>query len=156
MKILLDYDRPSHGRQLHSKPLSGVNECYGDFATVIPFPMAYWLAMSKLKSPQDKKHTSLARDRRNDYGECPTSSRKNIRRGKQRSHMQLRRAANEELRPLRGETPELDPDLAEGRAKDRILALSRSSFKKKPDTPLGIVLGKKRKLREKTAKPQKS
>jgi hypothetical protein len=112
--------------------------------------------MSKLKSPQDKKRTSLARDRRNDYGECPTSSRKNIRRGKQRSHMQVQRASNEELHPLRGETPELDPDLAEGRAKDRIVTLTRSSFKKKPDTPLGIVLSKKRKLREKAARRRKS
>lgn len=112
--------------------------------------------MSKLKSPQDKKRTSLARDRRNDYGECPTSSRKNIRRGKQRSRMKVRRAANEELRPLMGVTPELDPDLAEGRAKDRIFALTRSSLKKMPDTPLGIVLSKKRALREKTAQRLKS
>ena len=37
--------------------------------------------MSKVKSPTEKKRLSLLRDRRNMYGECPTSSRKNISRG---------------------------------------------------------------------------
>ena len=37
--------------------------------------------MRKVKSPTEKKRLSLLRDRRNVYGECPTSSRKNIRRG---------------------------------------------------------------------------
>jgi hypothetical protein len=48
---------------------------------------------SKVKSPSEKKRISLVKDRRNVYGECPTSSRKNIRLGKQRGHMEVRRAA---------------------------------------------------------------
>ena len=45
--------------------------------------------------------------RRNVYGECPTSSRKNISRGKQRGHMEVRRAASEELRSLKGASTEV-------------------------------------------------
>ena len=103
--------------------------------------------MSKLKTPTEKKRISLVKDRRNVYGECPTSSRKNISRGKQRGHMEVRRAANEELRSLKGASAELDADATEGHTKDRILALSRSSFKKVPDTPLGEVLKRKLKRR---------
>jgi hypothetical protein len=112
--------------------------------------------MSKVKSPTDKKSISLAKDRRNIYGECPTSSRKNIRLGKQRSHMELRRAANEELRSLKGATTELESDEAEARTKGRVLALTRSSFKKVPDAPLGIVVGRKLKRRQQGAKGRKS
>jgi hypothetical protein len=39
--------------------------------------------MSTIKNPQQKKLASLKKDRRNVYGECPTSSRKNIALGKQ-------------------------------------------------------------------------
>jgi tetratricopeptide (TPR) repeat protein len=103
--------------------------------------------MSKIKSPKDKKRTSLLKDRRNVYGECPTSSRKNIRRGKQRSHMELRRAANQELRSVRGVPEEVDAEGAENQAKARIIALSRSAFKKIPDAPLGVVVSRKLKSR---------
>jgi hypothetical protein len=71
--------------------------------------------MSKVKAPTEKKRISLVKDRRNVYGECPTSSRKNISRGKQRGHMEVRRAANEELRSLRGASTEVDAD-ATGKA----------------------------------------
>jgi|SRR5713226_3196434 len=104
--------------------------------------------MSKLKTPAEKKRISLVKDRRNVYGECPTSSRKNISRGKQRGHMEVRRAANEELRSLKGASTQIDADATEAEAKDRILALSRSAFKKIPDAPLDEVL--KRKLKRRT------
>jgi hypothetical protein len=103
--------------------------------------------MSKAKSPTEKKRISLAKDRRNVYGECPTSSRKNIRKGKQRSHMELRRAANEELRALRGATTEADAEETDIRTKVRMLYLSRFAFKKVPDAPLGEVILRKVKRR---------
>ena len=103
--------------------------------------------MSKVKSPKEKKELSLRKDRRNLYGECPTSSRKNIRKGKQRSHMQLRRSASEELRSLKGSTTEIDADRIEGRARDRVVALARSAFKKIPDAPLASALDRKSKRR---------
>jgi hypothetical protein len=112
--------------------------------------------MSKVKSPNDKKQLSLMKDRRNVYGESPTSSRKNISRGKQRSHMELRRAANEELRSLKGGNAEADSDSAENRTKDRVTALKRASFKKVPDVPLGVVLTKKLKRRTETVKGRKA
>src|SRR5262249_55463409 len=83
------------------------------------------LSMSKVKSASEKKRLSLLKDRRNVYGECPTSSRKNIGRGKQRGHMKVRRAANEELRALKGGTLDGGVDQIESRTKARILVLSR-------------------------------
>jgi hypothetical protein len=112
--------------------------------------------MSKVKSPSEKKRNSLVRDRRNVYGECPTSSRKNIRRGKQRGHMEVRRAANQELRGLIGSSVEDDADVIESRAKERILALARSSFKKVPDAPLGEVVARKVNRRAEHATGRKS
>lgn len=112
--------------------------------------------MSKVKSPTEKKRLSLLKDRRNVYGECPTSSRKNIRRGKQRGHMELRRAANEELRSLKGVSVRADADEIESRTKDRIIALARSSFKKLPDAPLGEVVARKLRYRSRQAKGRKS
>ena len=39
--------------------------------------------MNTVKNPEEKKRLSLARDRRNRYGENSKSSRKNIQRRKQ-------------------------------------------------------------------------
>lgn len=114
------------------------------------------LRMSKVKSPTEKKRLSLLKDRRNVYGECPTSSRKNVSRGKQRGHMELRRAANEGLRALKGAVPEADVDEIESRTKDRINALSRASFRKVPDAPLGEVVRRKLRYRASHAKGRKS
>ena len=112
--------------------------------------------MSKVKSPTEKKRISLVKDRRNVYGECPTSSRRNIRLGKQRGHMEVRRAANEELRALKGASVDADADAIESRAKDRVLALARSSFRKVPDAPLGVVVARKVKRRADHATGRKS
>ena len=112
--------------------------------------------MSKLKTPTEKISISLARDRRNVYGESPTSSRKNISRGKQRGHKEVRRAANEELRSLKGSIAEADADATEAQTKDRILTISRSAFKKVPDAPLGEVLLRKLKRRADSATGRKS
>jgi hypothetical protein len=112
------------------------------------------MIMSKVKSPSEKKRISLVKDRRNVYGECPTSSRKNIRRGKQRSHMEVRRAANEELRALKGASAEADA--IESRVNVRTLVLARSSFKKVPDAPLGVVVARKLRRRIDHATGRKS
>jgi len=70
--------------------------------------------------------------------------------------MELRRAANEELRSLKGVTAKGDVDEIESRARDRILVLSRSAFKKVPDEPLGKVVLRKLKYRVRRAKGRKS
>src|SRR5271168_1417100 len=66
--------------------------------------------MSRIKTPEEKKAVSLSRDRRNLYGECPTSSRRNISRGKNRSRRELRRVASQELLGLKGMADDLPVD----------------------------------------------
>jgi hypothetical protein len=100
--------------------------------------------MSRIKSPQEKKQTSLKRDRRNTYGENSKSSRKNIPRSKQMSHMKERRVAADILNNLRGAIDESDADVAEAAARIRLKQNRRDSFQKQPDTPLGVVLERKR------------
>ena len=109
------------------------------------------LPMSKLKSPQEKKAVSLKRDRRNTYGENPQASRKGIRRGKQRSHMGERRVVSEILGGLR-ERPE-NSDEADTLAKTKIVERRRKAFKKRPDSPLGIVIERKLAKRMNQTKP---
>ena len=92
-------------------------------------------------TPQDKKRASCSKDRRNTYGENAKSSRKNISRNKRIRLRSERRTARE---PLKGAPPSLDEsriDLACAKA----IRKRRKSWKKQPDTPLGIVV--KRKLR---------
>jgi hypothetical protein len=100
--------------------------------------------MSTIKNPQEKKEVSLELDRRNTYGENSKSSRKSISRGKQRRHMNERRTVSEVLRPLTGNVQEDDATDAELLAKTRIKDSQRRGFKKKPDTPLGVVLAAKK------------
>jgi hypothetical protein len=109
--------------------------------------------MSKVKSPQEKKELSLRKDRRNLYGECPTSSRKNISRGKKRSHRELRRAASQVLLSLKGDTAQLEVDDAESQAKSKIISLKRSAFRKRPDVPLSAAI--KRRVDWRTKRQQR-
>jgi hypothetical protein len=100
--------------------------------------------MSRVKSPQEKKTLSLKKDRRNVYGECPTSSRKNIRRGKQRSYMLLRPTAAQALASFNNTG---DADEADSLTKVKIVVARRNSFKKDPDVPLEDAIERKAKWR---------
>jgi hypothetical protein len=110
--------------------------------------------MSKVKSPQQKKRDSLLKDRRNTYGESPASSRKNIRKGKQRTQQALRRAVSEELRTVRGKSEEVEAEMAQDRARTRSIDYSRALFKKVPDQPLAVV--RERKLKRRRLEPPQS
>jgi hypothetical protein len=99
--------------------------------------------MSPVKNPEEKKRLSLELDRRNTYGENSKSSRKNIRRGKQRRHMDERRTVGEVLGRLKGSVQEDEATEAELRAKMRITDSRRRGFRKQADTPLGVVLAAK-------------
>jgi hypothetical protein len=101
-------------------------------------------SVSTVKNPEEKKRLSLERDRRNRYGENAKSSRKNIQRGKQRRHMDERRAVGEVLGRLKGCVQETEAAEAELKAKTRIIDSQRRGFRKRPDTPLGAVLAAKR------------
>jgi hypothetical protein len=99
--------------------------------------------VSKIKSPKEKKKLSLARDRRNTYGENPQASRKGIRHGKQRSHMEERRAVGRVLRHLK-EVPDEDEAMeADVLAKTLTLQKKREAFKTRADEPLGVVIKRK-------------
>jgi hypothetical protein len=98
--------------------------------------------MSSTKSPQEKKRLSLKRDRRNTYGENAKSSRKNIPRSKQRSHMKQRRVFAQTLRSIKGEAHGDGADLAEAVGRTKSTLAKHRSFKKRPDTPLEEVLAK--------------
>jgi len=100
--------------------------------------------MSKVKNPQDKKELSLDRERRNTYGENEKSSRRNIRRGKQRSHMDERRRSAEALRQIKAIVTDDEATDAELLAKCRIADSRNRGFKKTPDTPLREVLDRRR------------
>jgi hypothetical protein len=104
--------------------------------------------VSKIKSPQEKKTLSLKNDRRNRYGENSKSSRKGIRRGKQRSHMEERRAVGLILSHLRKTADENDATEADISAKTKIVESRHLAFKKTPDVPLGIVVKRKLASRE--------
>ncbi|MFZ0950681.1 MAG: hypothetical protein WAN17_00365 [Candidatus Sulfotelmatobacter sp.] len=100
--------------------------------------------MSTVKNPEAKKRLSLARDRRNRFGENSKSSRKNVQRGKQHRHMDERRTVPEVLGQLKGEVQEEQAAEAELKARTRITDSERRGFKKRPDAPLGVVLETKR------------
>jgi transketolase len=105
--------------------------------------------VSKIKSPKGKKKLSLARDHRNTYGENPEASRKGIRRGKQRSHMEERRAVGHVLRHLK-EKPDEDRAIeADVLSKTLTLQKKRKAFKKRADEPLGAVIKRKLARRDK-------
>lgn len=101
--------------------------------------------MSKQKSPQQKKASSLEHDRRNVYGENAKSSRKNIAKTKQAGQQRVRHAVAQTLAGLSGLAPDEDQmtnmELA---AKAIASSLERRRFKKVSDEPLGLVLQRKR------------
>src|SRR5262249_49194361 len=99
--------------------------------------------MSKVKSPQQKKALSLKKDRRNIFGECPKSSRKNIRLGKQLSHRRERHVVDDVLGRMKNHREEDDILEMEALARSRSIEKHRRAFKKTPDAPLGQVISRK-------------
>jgi hypothetical protein len=96
------------------------------------------------KAPAEKKRLSLARDRRNTYGESDKGSRRIISLRKQQGQMALRRVVAQQLRAPKHADESVIEDtaanVADAHAKKR-----RKLFRKAPDTPLGVVLETKRK-----------
>lgn len=97
--------------------------------------------MSRVKSPPEKKRLSLARDRRNVYGESPHGARKSIPRNKAHHRQSERRAADQALAKVMGRT---DPGVLEGienQTRSRARLRHVSGFRKVADAPLGEVVG---------------
>ena len=96
--------------------------------------------MSKIKTPQQKKRQSYDHDRRNTYGENHKSSRKNIPRGKQRSHQDERRAVRQVLAGAQGDVASDVADAAQSDVLSKGRQKKLSAFRKTPDRPLGVVV----------------
>jgi len=99
--------------------------------------------VSKIKSAREKKALSLKRDRRNTFGENSKASRKAIPRRKQLNHMGERRAVSQILSRLRESADGRDATEADVLAKTTVIERKHKAFKKAPDSPLGVVVGKK-------------
>lgn len=91
------------------------------------------------RTPQEKKHLSLKKDRRNVYGENAKASRKNIPRRKKGQRRAERRILKQ-ITLLTG-----DDSLQElgDRIKSRMASHATWRWTKLPDAPLGEVIVKK-------------
>ncbi|GII26465.1 hypothetical protein [Planosporangium mesophilum] len=94
----------------------------------------------RLRSPQEKKALSYARDCRNVYGENDKSSRTSIRRRKRLPHRANRRHDRQTLTGCVGVPA---PGLAEA-VEVRLRGRRRASWRKCPDLPLGLVVKARR------------
>jgi hypothetical protein len=92
--------------------------------------------MSRVKNPREKKRLSLARDRRNWFGENDKASRKAIPRNKRRVNRANRHAAATELTRVLG-TPDLD---AAETVESHVEGRRPVSWRKQADLPLGEVV----------------
>lgn len=92
-----------------------------------------------MKTPQDKKRLSLAKDRRNTFGENSKASRKSIPLAKARANRSERHAQDHLL-----------AQTGAGNSEEQLVAVEvqvRSTkprqWRKSPDEALGVVLAKK-------------
>lgn len=93
-----------------------------------------------MRTPQEKKSLSYAKDRRNTYGENSKSSRKSIRLSKALDIRAVRHAQNQVLllaRSCQAEDAWVDVEVRVQDARIR-------QWEKVPDQPLGEVLKRKR------------
>jgi hypothetical protein len=97
-----------------------------------------------IRSPQDKKALSYARDRRNDYGEHDKSSRKAIPRRKARESRKDRHKVAQDMASL-PRLPEEAADLVESSARHDVNRVG--GWRKEADKPLGAYLADKAKRR---------
>lgn len=96
-----------------------------------------------MKTPQEKKALSYAKDCRNTYGENDKASRKNIPLRKARVNRGYRRKVNRALHEI-NEVDLEKAELAESEARN----IKRDYWKKSADKPLGEVVERKLELRE--------
>lgn len=92
--------------------------------------------MSKITDPREKKRLSLAKDRRNAYGENDKSSRKNIPRSKALGHRVERRIVSEVLSHGHIAVSDDQATAAESTVKTRTQVKKLRGFVKSPDQPL--------------------
>ena len=92
-----------------------------------------------MKTPQEKKRLSYAKDRRNTYGENSKATRKNIPRTKARMNRAQRHAQDQQLAAALVASGEDQLKLAEV----RVRGVKPRVWRKWPDQPLGEVLSQR-------------
>ena len=90
-------------------------------------------------TPQEKKSLSLAKDRRNTFGENSKASRKGIPLAKARANRAERHAQDHLL--AKAELGNSEEDLVS--VEVQIRTTKPRQWRKSPDKPLGVVLAKK-------------
>lgn len=93
-----------------------------------------------MKTPQEKKHLSYAKDRRNTYGENSKSSRKAIHAAKARANRMERHTQEQ----LLASTLKADDAEQLAAVENRVRATLPRRWRKFPDTALGLVLARRR------------
>jgi hypothetical protein len=98
------------------------------------------------RTPEEKKKLSLAKDRRNVYGEAPHGARKSIPLQKK-----LRNRANRHSQdaPLLAAPSQIDLDEAD-KIESAIYAKAPKRWEKVPDAPLGEVIASNQQQRERS------
>ena len=93
------------------------------------------------RTPQEKKSLSLAKDRRNVYGEAPHGARKSIPLRKKLRNRANRHDQESKLpsEPIQLDADEDEADAIESSMRDK----APQSWSKYPDAPLGDVIAKK-------------
>lgn len=99
----------------------------------------------RLLTPQEKKALSLARDRRNTYGNSQKAARKAIPLRKALESRKVRHKNNQAISRA-DRLDEAALDLAESSARNNVHRLG--GWKKGADEPLGVVVGRALKARE--------
>lgn len=92
-----------------------------------------------MKTPQEKKRLSYAKDRRNTYGENSKSSRKNIPLSKALD-IRAERHNQDRFTKLMASSTDVDDLIA---IENRVKSTDPREWRKGPDEPLGIVLERK-------------
>ena len=100
-----------------------------------------------MKTPQEKKQLSYAKDRRNTYGENSKASRKSIPLSKALDIRAERHAQDRALAAVRSATSPDELVEVEIQVKDT----KPRQWKKSPDQPLGDVLERRNQRRERNA-----
>ena len=91
------------------------------------------------QTPQQKKANSLAKDRRNTYGENDKASRKAIPTRKAQENRKVRRKAKQDLEVMQNSDEEFK-DVKESSLKHDLERVG--GWKKEPEAPLGEMLSR--------------
>jgi hypothetical protein len=95
--------------------------------------------MKKVKSPQEKKALSYAKDRRNDYGENDKASRRIIPLRKAKAHRSFRKKLSDILQKSLVVKDSESLEIIENEVK----SIRKDNWKKYPDGPLGKYVERK-------------